>query len=78
MPILSQPAAFLMDREISLTFAGLPTFFAYLLPLIRLVFFDGLEQSLTLFKHQQLEGDTKKTDIPRLPQTLHNAYPLAC
>lgn len=45
------------------------------LPLIRVVLFDRIKECLALPKHQNLGESGPLKDSPRLPQTLHSAYP---
>jgi hypothetical protein len=56
----------------------LANFCADHLPLVRFVFLDGIEESLTLFEHQQLDAMRCLADVPRLLQILHNACPRNC
>lgn len=53
----------------------LANFEADRLPLIRVVLFDGVKESLALTEHQNPGYTALKIDSPRPPQTLHSAYP---
>jgi len=67
-----------MEETGSADLGWLANFQADRLPLIRVVLFDRIKESLALSEHQNLGYTVLKTDSPRLPQTLHSACPRIC